>query len=67
MVGEELIISPILIMGFIFLMVWSLILKGIALYQSAGRKQLGWFIPLLIFNTAGILPIIYLIIYRNEK
>ena len=43
---------------------WSLVWKGLALYKSARRKQPIWFVILLITNTVGILPIIYLIIYK---
>ncbi|MBI4457631.1 hypothetical protein HY633_01560 [Candidatus Uhrbacteria bacterium] len=39
---------------------WSLTWKGLALWHAAGRKQGWWFIALLVFNTAGILEIIYL-------
>ena len=42
------------------LAVWGLIWKGIALWKAAQRDQLGWYLVLLIINTAGILPIIYI-------
>ncbi len=45
---------------------WSLVWKGIALWKAAGRKELGWFIVLLVLNTAGILPIIYLLIKMDS-
>ena len=44
-----------------------IILKGLALYKAARLKEQGWFWILLIFNTAGILPAIYLIIRRRRK
>ncbi len=37
------------------------VLKAIGMWKSARRSQMAWFICLLIFNTAGILPIIYLL------
>jgi hypothetical protein len=43
-------------------MVW----KGIALWKAGTKKQLAWFICMFIFNTAGILPILYLI-FRQKK
>jgi methionyl-tRNA synthetase len=43
-------------------MVW----KGIALWKAGTKKQLAWFVCLFIFNTAGILPILYLI-FRQKK
>jgi len=44
----------------------EVILKGFALWASARRKQKAWFVCLLILNTAGILPIIYLLIHRKK-
>ena len=43
-------------------MVW----KAIALWRAGTKKQLAWFICMFIFNTAGILPILYLI-FRQKK
>lgn len=45
---------------------WDLIWKGFALWRAARRRELAWFIAILILNTAGILPIIYLIISRRK-
>lgn len=44
----------------------DLVLKGIACWKSARRGEKGWFVALLILNTAGILPAIYLILRRND-
>ena len=60
-------IATSMIICFIVLALWSLIWKGIALWKCGRRNQLGWFIAILLFNTAGILPIIYLILYRKKK
>jgi len=46
---------------------WEVIWKGFALWHSARNKQLVWFIIILIVNTVGILPIIYLIFARPKK
>jgi len=47
------------------LMFLDLILKGISLYKSAQRNQKIWFVALLMINSLGILPVIYLIIHRD--
>ncbi|MFH1592224.1 MAG: DUF5652 family protein [Candidatus Woesearchaeota archaeon] len=47
--------------------IWELIWKGFALWYSARRKQKVWFILILLLNTVGILPIIYLILNRKKK
>ena len=44
-----------------FFILWSLAWKGFALWISATEKNKWWFIAVLLFNSAGILPIIYLL------
>jgi len=51
----------------ILLVVWELIWKGIALWHSARSNKREWFIALLVLNTIGILPIIYLIWFKKKK
>lgn len=43
------------------LIVWSTVWKGLALWQAARRGEKGWYIVMLILQTAGILEIIYLV------
>lgn len=45
---------------------WELIWKGIALWKCGRHNQLAWYICILIFNTAGILPIIYLLFFQRR-
>jgi len=45
---------------YISLLIWTLVWKGTALWKAATKKQLIWFILLLIINTAGIFEIIYI-------
>ena len=47
--------------------VWSLAWKGIALWKTARKKRYAWFIALLVLNTIGILPIIYLLFFQKQK
>lgn len=47
---------PILIVA-----LWSIVWKGLALWRAAKLGSKGWFIALMILNTAGILEIIYLL------
>lgn len=46
--------------------VLELILKPIALWHAARNYQLAWFVVLVVFNTAGILPIIYLLFFQTD-
>jgi len=59
-------ISTILIIFVVWLLIVAIV-KGYALYNAGKRKQLGWFVSMFIFNTAGILPAIYIILNLNEK
>jgi hypothetical protein len=59
---ESLIMALILILA-----IWDIVWKLMAMWKAANRKQKGWFIWLGILNTAGILPIIYLVIYKDES
>ena len=43
---------------------WTVIIKGYALWHAARNSQKGWFIALLVINTLGILEIIYLVWFR---
>jgi hypothetical protein len=49
------------------LIIWELIWKGIALWKSGRNNQLKWFIAILILNTVGILPIIYLKFFQKKR
>ena len=55
-----------LIFLLIILSVWELVWKLIAFWKSARGSQLAWFVCIGIFNTAGILPIIYLIWFQKK-
>jgi hypothetical protein len=51
----------------LILVLWEIVWKSIALWHSARRNQKCWFVCLIIFNTAGILPILYWLKYRDKK
>lgn len=48
-------------------MIWSIIIKAVALWKSARQEQLAWFVVLIIFQTVGILEIIYLAAFQKHK
>jgi hypothetical protein len=56
----------ILIPVIIALAIWDGVWKLIALWKSARNDQLPWFICLAIFNTAGILPILYILFFQKK-
>jgi hypothetical protein len=49
------------------LLLWELVWKGIALWKAARGGQKYWFIAMLILNTVGILPIIYIFFIKDGK
>ncbi len=49
------------------LIAWTIPWKGIALWKSAKKGQKIWFVILLLFNTLGILDIIYIVFICKEK
>ena len=62
--------SPLMVgFGFflIVIAIWSLYWKGRSLWKAARLGHLGWFIALLLINTAGILDILYIYIFSKSK
>ncbi len=47
--------------------IWALVWKGLALWKSAGKKSIIWFIVLLVVNTLGILEILYIFVFSKIK
>jgi len=48
------------------LIIWEAIWKAIALWKSARNSQLVWFIAILVINSVGILPIVYLAFFQKK-
>jgi hypothetical protein len=46
---------------------WEAAWKGVALWRAGRNAHLVWFICLFIFNTVGILPIIYIFAFSKKK
>ena len=49
------------------LVVLEITLKAMALWRAAQNQSKGWFAVFIIFNTAGILPLIYLLASKNPN
>lgn len=50
---------------FLIISIWALVWKGLALWKSARKNHLVWFIVLLIINTIGILEILYIFLFSK--
>ena len=67
-----LLIPKILILKSIFpflafAIIWELVWKWIALYKAGQKGDILRFVCIFIFNTCGILPILYLLIDSIKK
>lgn len=58
---------PWLIVLILLLVIWDTVWKLIALWKAGRNNELGWFICIAVFNTLGILPIVYLLMQRKKN
>lgn len=49
------------------LAIWEMVWKAIALWKAARNNHTAWYVCLIIFNTIGILPIIYIFGFSKKK
>lgn len=49
------------------IVIWDLSWKWVALWKAARNNQLNWFIAVLLINSVGILPIIYIRFFQKKK
>lgn len=59
--------NPAVTVGFSLLLLWTLVWKGFALYRAGANRSPGWFVALLVFNTLGILEILYLFVFSKRR
>ncbi|MGY4883995.1 MAG: DUF5652 family protein [Nanobdellota archaeon] len=51
----------------VVIFIWSAVWKLLALWKSARKNHLAWFIVLAILNTVGILEILYIYVFSESK
>ncbi len=56
---------PIPLWAFILIAIWELVWKGLALWKSARLYHPIWFVAMLVINTFGILPILYIFVFSE--
>lgn len=49
------------------LVLWDLIWRSLALWKSGRHNQKVWFIFLILVNSLGLLPIIYLLFFQKDR
>ena len=47
-------------------LVFTVVLKGYALWNAAKLGKVWWFIALLVFNTLGILELVYIVFFLKN-
>lgn len=48
----------------VIIVLWDLVWKGLALWKAARNAQPNWFVALMVINSVGILPIVYLLTHK---
>ena len=66
MVYENLALPIVLVVFIVIAAIWEMIWKGIGLWKSGRNNHLVWFVFILVFNTFGILPLIYLGFFQKK-
>ncbi|MEY3471302.1 MAG: hypothetical protein RLZZ223_652 [Candidatus Parcubacteria bacterium] len=61
-----MLIETSLLIWLVPIIVWETIWKGIALWKCGRNNQLKWFVFILLLNTVGILPIVYLKFFQKK-
>ena len=49
------------------LVIIDIILKTVSLWKAARNNQLYWFIALALVNSAGLLPLIYILFFQKKR
>ncbi len=65
--ADQLEIGMGMLWLFMVIMVWSAVWKLLALWKSARKGHLAWFIILGLVNLVGILEILYIFIFSELK
>jgi len=48
-------------------LIWELVWKGLALWRAARNEHKWWFVAIMVVNSVGILPIVYLVWFAKRK
>jgi len=61
--NESLILNP----WFILILLYTIPLKGVALWRAAKNNHKWWFVALLILNTLGLLELLYIFVFSKKE
>ena len=60
-------LDPRLFQALLLMTIFTLPIKGLALWRAAQNNQKGWYIALLLINGLGILELAYLFYFSKPK
>lgn len=60
-------LSSVWIIPLTLAVIWEFSWKGWALWRAAHNEQIGWYIAILLINSLGILPIVYLLLTKGDS
>ena len=55
------------VLTLLFISLWTLVWKGVALYHAGKNRQKVWFVVLLLLNDLGILSMVYLRWFQRQR
>jgi len=55
------------VLTLLFISLWTLVWKGVALYRAGKNRQKVWFVVLLLLNDLGILSMVYLRWFQRQR
>jgi hypothetical protein len=56
----------VLVSVLVLIAIWDGVWKAIAMWKCGRNNQLAWFICIVVFNTVGILPILYILFFQKS-
>lgn len=62
----DLVIPAMMLVWLVPLAAWELFWKGFGMWRAGRSNQFAWFVAILVLNTAGIVPIIYLLFFQSK-
>jgi len=63
-VAQHMVLFTLLI---VIVSLWSGVWKAIALWKSAKKNDIAWFIVFCVINLVGILEILYIFVFSKHK
>jgi len=60
-----MVIDVVIPMWLYPILIWTIVWKAAGAWKAARKGDLVWFVAFFIFNTGGILPIVYIFIFQK--